>query len=122
MRHRGWSRQTQRALLDPTMAGPEQTEFRIDFVGDRFRMSQVNTDVQWQSGTFELKDDGRIYLDDEAPVGYLAFRYHVDGDQATFDHPGSGPGTMPEFLPGTPDWAPGAVMWASVPWHRDQSQ
>lgn len=121
IRNAGWSRQAQRVLLDPSMAGPRQTEFRIDFVGDQFRMSQVATDIQWQSGSYQLKDDGAIWLDDEAPVGYLTFQYHLDGDQVTFDHAVSQPAGMHEFMPGVPDWAPGAVLWASVPWHQEVS-
>jgi hypothetical protein len=121
LRRMGWSQDAQKALLDPSMAGPKQTAFRVDFVGDHFRMSQVATDIQWQSGTFDIKK-GTISLDDEAPVGYLTFHVHVDGDRATFDHPASDPTSMPEFLPGVPDWGPGAVMWASVPWHRQKSQ
>ncbi len=44
-------------------------------------MAQVATDEQWQSGTFRI-EDGRIYLDDEAPVGEVTFRLHLDGDTA----------------------------------------
>jgi hypothetical protein len=116
IRGQGWSKDVEKALLAPDMAGPAQTEFRVDFVGDRFRMAQVPSDVQWQSGTYRLQD-GVLYLDDEAPVGVLSFRYHLDGDVATFDHPDTQP-AGPDYLPGAPDWAPGAVMWSSTPWQR----
>jgi hypothetical protein len=122
IRKAGWSKRVEKALLEPDMAGPEQNEFRLDFVGNRFRMSQAATDVQWQSGTYELKDDRTIWLDDEAPVGYLVFTYHLDGDTISFDQPTSDPAGLPDFMPGAPDWAPGAVMWATVPWHRDASR
>ena len=92
-------------MLSPDMAGPEETRFRIDFVGDRFRMAQVSSDEQWQSGTFEI-EDGRIVLDDEAPVGVLTFRFTLDGDSATFDDPSTDSGGA-EVMPGVPDWAPG---------------
>jgi hypothetical protein len=111
-----WGKRAERALLDPDMAGPRDTEFRIDFVGDRFRMAQVSTDEQWQSGTFTI-EQGRIVLDDEAPVGVLSFRLTLEGDTATFDEPGPD-GDRFEFMPGIPGWAPGAVMWASTAWER----
>ena len=79
IRKQGWGREAERVMLSPDMAGPEETRFRIDFVGDRFRMAQVSSDEQWQSGTFEI-EDGRIVLDDEAPVGVLTFRFTLDGD------------------------------------------
>jgi hypothetical protein len=116
IRKAGWGKEAEKILLDPHMAGPAQTEFRIDFVGDRFRMAQVATDEQWQSGTFWI-EDGRIFLDDEAPVGELTFRLTIDGDTATYDKPDDTGG--PEFMPGVPAWAAGAVMWASTSWERD---
>ena len=118
----GWSKEVEKALLDPDMSGPEQTEFRVDFVGDSFRMSQVATDAQWQSGTFWI-EGGRIYLDDEAPVGELTFALHLDGNTATFDKPGdtSDPDDEQEFVDEAPVWAPGAVMWASTTWTRADS-
>jgi hypothetical protein len=119
IRRAGWGKEAEKALLDPDMAGPDKTEFRVDFVGDRFRMAQVSTDEQWQSGTFTI-DDGRIYLDDEAPVGELTFQFQLDGDTATFDDPSDTSGGG-EFLPGVPGWAPGAVMWASTTWERSAS-
>ena len=48
IREQGWSRTAEKLLLTPDMAGPEETEFRIDFVGNRFRMAQQATDEQWQ--------------------------------------------------------------------------
>lgn len=119
IREAGWGKKAEKALLEPNMAGPEQTEFRIDFVGDRFRMAQVATDEQWQSGTFRIEGD-RIYLDDEAPVGELGFRLTVDGDRATYDQPSDTSGGA-DFLPGVPVWAPGAVMWGSTTWERAAS-
>jgi hypothetical protein len=116
IREAGWGKLAEKALLDPQMTGPDQTEFRIDFVGDRFRMAQVSTDAQWQSGTFRIEGD-RIYLDDEAPVGELTFRLTLDGDRATYDKPDDTSGDG-EFMPGVPNWAPGAVMWASTTWVR----
>ena len=112
----------QKALLAPDMAGPVQTEFRLDFVGDRFRMAQVATDSQWQSGTFRL-EDGRIFLDDEAPVGEGTAAVHLDGDSLTFDDVGdtSDPEDEQEFMDGAPVWAPGGVMWASTTWTRTDS-
>lgn len=116
IRGQGWSRDAERVLLGPEMAGPAETEFQIDFVGDRFRMSQVSTDEQWQSGFFEL-EGGQIKLDDEAPVGVLTFRVDLDGDTARFDQPGPN-GDGFEFMKGVPGWAPGAVLWASTTWER----
>lgn len=116
IRDAGWSRAAERALLDPEMAGPDDTAFRIDFVGDRFRMAQASTDEQWQSGTFTLKD-GTVTLDDEAPVGVITFRVRIDGDTAVFDQPGPD-GDGFEFMPGVPGWAPGAVLWCSTTWER----
>ncbi|MBF4769904.1 hypothetical protein ISU10_19200 [Nocardioides agariphilus] len=116
IRGQGWGEQAEEFLLAPDMAGPEQTQFRVDFVGDRFRMAQVATDEQWQSGTFRI-EDGRIYLDDEAPVGELTFAVHLDGDVLTYDSPGD-TGGGGQFIPGVPGWAPGAVMWASTTWSR----
>jgi hypothetical protein len=116
IRKAGWGKEAEKILLDPRMAGPDRTEFRIDFVGDRFRMAQAATDQQWQSGTFRI-EDGRIYLDDEAPVGELTFRVSIDGDTATYDKPDDTTDDG-DFVPGVPAWAPGAVMWASTPWER----
>jgi hypothetical protein len=81
-------------------------------------MYDAESDEQQQSGTYELKDDGTIWLDDEAPVGYLVFKYHLNGDSMSFDQPDSEPADAPDYLPGVPDWAPGAVLWAPAPWHR----
>lgn len=116
IREAGWGRQAEKALLDPEMAGPRDTLFRIDFVGDRFRMSQARTDEQWMSGVFTL-DDGTLTLDDEAPVGLNTFRVRVDGDTATFDQPGPD-GAGFEFMPGVPGWGPAAVLWCSTTWKR----
>lgn len=116
IREAGWGRAAEKVLLDPDMAGPRKTEFRIDFVGDRFRMAQATTDEQWQSGVFRLA--GRtLTLDDEAPVGVNTFRVNLEGDTVTFDQPGpSGDGF--EFMPGVPGWAPAAVLWSSTTWRR----
>lgn len=116
IRDAGWSRAAERVLLGPEMAGPRATRFRIDFVGDQFRMAQVDTDEQWQSGFFTL-EDGTLTIDDEAPVGVTTFRVHLDGDTATFDRPGPN-GDGFEFRPGVPHWAPAAVLWCSTTWRR----
>ena len=79
IRRAGWGKAAERVLLGPEMAGPHDTEFRIDFVGDYFRMAQVSTDEQWQSGTFNLRDR-TLTIDDEAPVGVNTFRVDLDGD------------------------------------------
>ncbi len=116
IRKQGWSETVENILLGPDYAGPDQTEFRIDFVGNRFRMSQAATDEQWQSGTFRIEGD-RIYLDDEGPVGELIFRVNVDGESVVFDEPGIEPADF-VFVPGVPGWAPAAVLWASTTWER----
>ncbi len=119
IRKEGWDKETEKALLEITMPKTDDTVFRIDFVGNHFRMALAATDEQWQSGTFRIEDD-RIYLDDEAPVGELTFRLRIDGDRATYDKPvdTSGEG---ELAPGVPIWAPGGVMWASTTWERSAS-
>jgi hypothetical protein len=116
IRRAGWGRAAEKALLDPAMSGPGRTQFRIDFAGDQFRMSQVSTDEQWQSGTWRIKD-GRLYLDDSFPVGELTFRLHLNGDTATFDRPHD-TSNPPEFMPGVPGEAPGATLWGSTVWTR----
>jgi hypothetical protein len=116
VRRAGWGRAAEKALLDPEMAGPRETQFRIDFVGDQFRMAQATTDEQWQSGVFTL-EDGTLTIDDEAPVGVTTFRVNLDGDTVTFDRPGPN-GDGFEFMPGVPGWAPAAVLWCSTTWQR----
>jgi hypothetical protein len=119
VRENGWSKQVEKALLSPDMAGPEETEFRLDFVGDRFRMAQVATDSQWQAGTYRI-EDGVLFLDDEAPVGEATLSMHLDGDTVTFDDPGftTDPQEEEEFMDGAPAWAPGGVMWGATAWER----
>ncbi|MFC5179359.1 hypothetical protein [Nocardioides taihuensis] len=116
IREAGWGRAAEKALLDPEMAGPRETEFRIDFVGDQFRMAQATTDEQWQSGVFTL-EDGTLTIDDEAPVGVNTFRVDLNGDTVNFDQPGPN-GDGFEFMPGVPGWAPAAVLWCSTTWQR----
>ncbi len=116
IREQGWSKTVEDILLGPEYAGPEQTEIRIDYVGNRFRMSQAATDEQWQSGTFRI-EDGRIYLDDEGPVGEVIFRVNVNGDTAVFDEPAISPASF-VWVPGVPGWAPAAVLWSSTTWER----
>lgn len=116
IRRAGWGKAAERVLLGSEMAGPNETEFRIDFVGDYFRMAQVSTDEQWQSGVFTLRED-TLTIDDEAPVGVNTFRVDLDGDTVTFDRPGPN-GDGFEFMPGVPGWAPAAVLWCSTTWTR----
>lgn len=117
IRDNGWGRAAEKALLDPEMSGPVQTEFRLDFVGDRFRLAQVATDEQWMSGTFMLEGD-TLTLDDEAPVGVTTFRVDLVGDTVAFGEPGPDtPGF--EFMPGVPSWAPAATLWCVTTWRRE---
>lgn len=119
IRRQGWSKQVERAIMQPDMAAPPTTEFRIDFEDDFFRLALVATDEQWESGTYRV-EDGRVYLDDEAPVGEGTFRYHVKGNTVTFDDPGdtSDPDNQQEWVDGAPIWAMGGVLLGSTPWER----
>jgi len=90
--------------------------FAVEFLGHSFRMYYEPTGETWQSGTFAVHGH-RLVLDDEPPVGHLLLSFRVDGDHATFSHFGS---DMPdlEFMPGVPDWVPGAAMWGTSTWTR----
>lgn len=122
IRKAGWSRKVEAALMKPDMAAPATTEFRIDFENGYFLMSLAATGEPWQSGTYRL-EDGRMYLDDEAPVGETSFSYHLDDSTVTFDDPVDSvdPNNESEWIDGAPVWAAGAVMWASTTWTRADS-
>lgn len=118
IREAGWDKRAERALVSEDIAGPAETEFRIDFIGDQFRMSQAATDEQYQSGTFTI-EEGRLILDDEAPVGEITFRLDIQDDTVTFDQPDlDGRNAEPNFRPGVPGWAPAAALWCSTTWER----
>ena len=119
IRKQGWSKKVEKAIMKPDMVAPPTTVFRIDFADGFFRMALDATDEQWMSGTFRL-EDGRIYLDDEAPVGETTFAYHLDGDTMSFDDPGdtSDPDNEIDMLDGAPVWTISAVLLSSTPWTR----
>ncbi len=87
------------------LPGPE---FRLEFLGERFRMSYVPEDEQYQAGTFSVDGD-RITIDDEAPVGIPAFPFAVDGDELTFEPPSDEADLDPV----------GVGFWASTTWVRE---
>ena len=87
------------------LPGPE---FRLEFLGDRFRMSWVPEDEQFQAGTFAIDGD-EITIDDEAPVGTATVPFTVDGDELTFRIPSDVADLDPV----------GVGFWTATTWVRE---
>jgi hypothetical protein len=112
----GYDESVATEILGPdneTLPGPE---FRLEFLGDRFRLSYAPTDEQFMSGTFTLADDA-VTFDDEAPVGLYTFAFAVAGDELRLSD-GTTSNAEIELAPGIPDFLPGAAFMSSSPWTR----